>query len=68
MVKSSVSRGQDMDETPKRQVPRPKPIGMNLRLTPKQHEALQRIATERKVPIMSLLREGVAEVLRRHGR
>lgn len=45
-----------------------KVVNLPLRLTPAQHDALRTLAFERHVSIHSLMLEGVAEVLRRHGR
>ena len=45
-----------------------KVVNLPLRVTPAQHDVLRRIAFERRVSIHSLMLEGVAEVMRRHGR
>jgi hypothetical protein len=45
-----------------------KPITVTLRLTPGQHDALRRVAYETRTSINRLMMDGLAEVLRRHGR
>lgn len=56
----------ETENTPER--PKVKPIGITLRLTPRQHDALRRVAFEQRVSINKLMMDGLAEVLRRHGR
>lgn len=43
-------------------------VNMRLRLAPETHDVLRRIAYERRVSIHSLIMDGVAEVLRQHGK
>lgn len=57
---------QDADEAP---APiRARKVNLPLRLSPEQHDALRKVAFERRVSIHALMLEGVAEVLRRYGR
>ena len=42
-------------------------IGLTIRLTTEQHEALRKIAFDRRVSIHSLFLEGVDFVLKKHG-
>jgi hypothetical protein len=47
--------------------PQKRVVNLPLRLPPATHDALRRIAYERRVSLHALLLEGVAEVLRKHG-
>jgi predicted HicB family RNase H-like nuclease len=42
-------------------------VNMALRLPPKTHDALRKVAYEKRVSIHSLIMGGIAEVLRKHG-
>jgi predicted HicB family RNase H-like nuclease len=42
-------------------------VNLPLRLSPEVHDSLRRIAFERRISLHSLLMEGVADILRRHG-
>jgi predicted HicB family RNase H-like nuclease len=45
-----------------------KPVTITLRISNRQHGALRRVAFETHTSINKLMMEGLAEVLRRHGR
>jgi predicted HicB family RNase H-like nuclease len=45
-----------------------KPIGVTVRFTPAQHAALRKVSYETRVSLNSLIMEGVASVLQKHGR
>ena len=45
-----------------------KVVNLPLRLSPAQHDALRKIAYEQRVSLHSLVLEGVASVLQKHGR
>lgn len=58
---------QDVDEKPAAEKSR-RVVNLPLRLTPAQHDALCKIAYEQRVSLHSLVLEGVAAVLQKHGR
>lgn len=43
-------------------------VNVPLRLSPDVHDSLRRIAFDRRISLHALLLEGVAEVLRQHGK
>jgi hypothetical protein len=45
-----------------------RPVTVTLRLNQRQHDALRRVAYEQRTSINKLMMDGLAEVLRRHGR
>jgi predicted HicB family RNase H-like nuclease len=55
-------------ERPRRAEPKPKPVGVLVRLTPRQHDALRRVAAEQEVTISTLVRGAIADILLRHGK
>lgn len=64
----TVQDGPASRRTRQPRVPKPKPIGVMVRLTPKQHDALRRVATEQDVTISNLVRNAIADVLMKHGK
>ena len=58
---------QDERDPPTAEKPR-RVVNLPLRLTPAQHDALRKIAYEQRVSLHSLVLEGVAAVLQKHGR
>ena len=54
-------------EKPSDALPRDK-VTVTLRLNQRQHDALRRVAFETRTSINKLMMDGLAEVLRRHGR
>ena len=50
------------------QLTKERPVTFTVRFTPRQHDALRRIAFDRRISMQALVMEGVADVLHRHGR
>jgi hypothetical protein len=48
--------------------PKPAKVPVLVRMDQRMHDTLRRIAFERRVSINRLMLDGLAEVLRRHGR
>lgn len=68
-----VAAGGGQDKPVRKAAPKPssepthtKAVGLSVRLTPDLHDALRRIAFERRVSIHSLLLEGVNFVIQKH--